>query len=205
MPFDCATVIGKMTRSLSSSSGRKTSSTSSPFVPGVRLRTFGTDARRAVGSTDTLPSAAMVPERNVSEDTCPSPTARRLKMNRQPFSGAPVENLEQVPVPALEVLEHFAQLLGGCFGIKPKHPLDNMIGANLVGRVEVSGLSRRLEGPYDDPRRVRAEIEALAIHEFGGGQRCSLVAIGLILRRRRWRIIFSTQVSGGFPLSRPQP
>ena len=32
-----------------------------------------------------LPSAAMVPDRNVSDVICPSPTARRLKMNRQPF------------------------------------------------------------------------------------------------------------------------
>ena len=67
------------------------------------------------------------------------------------FCGARLENFEQVPVPAFEVLEHFAQLLCGRFGIKPKHPGNNMIGANLVGRVEVSGLSRRLEGPYDDP------------------------------------------------------
>ena len=43
-----------------------------------------------VGSTATLPSAAMVPDRNVSDEICPSPTARRLKMKRQPFFGAPV-------------------------------------------------------------------------------------------------------------------
>ena len=67
------------------------------------------------------------------------------------FCGARLENFEQIPVPAFEVLEHFAQLLCGRFGIKPKHPGNKMIGANLVGRVEVSGLSRRLEGPYDDP------------------------------------------------------
>ena len=84
--------------------------------------------------------------------------------------GARLENFEQVPVPALEVLEHFAQLLSGRFGVEPKHAGDNMIGADLVGRVEVSGLSRWLEGPYDDPRRVRTQVEALAIHEFGGGQ-----------------------------------
>ena len=89
MPFDWESVIGKMTRSLSSSSGRNITSTSSPLGLDVRLRIFGTDARRAVGSTDTLPSAAMVPDRNVSDEICPSPTARRLRMNRQPFSGAP--------------------------------------------------------------------------------------------------------------------
>lgn len=100
------------------------------------------------------------------------------------FRRARLENFEQVPVPTLEVLKHLAQLLRGHFGIKSKHPGNNMIGANLVGRVEVSGLSRRLEGPYDDPRRVWAQVEALAVHEFGGGQRCSLVAIGLIPHRR---------------------
>jgi hypothetical protein len=31
----------------------------------------------------------MVPDRNVSDEMCPSPTARRLRMNRQPFAGAP--------------------------------------------------------------------------------------------------------------------
>src|SRR6202162_2650981 len=54
----------------------------------VRLLIFGTDARRAVGSTATLPSAAIVPDRNVRDEICPSPTARRLRMNRQLFSGA---------------------------------------------------------------------------------------------------------------------
>src|SRR4029078_6410262 len=115
------------------------------------------------------------------------------------------ENFEQVSVPAPEVLKHLAQLLRGRFGIEPKHPANDMIGTDLVGRVEVPGLSRWLEGPYDDPRRIRAKIEALAIHKFGGGQRCSLVAIGLIPHRRRWRIIFSTHVSRGFPLSWPSP
>ena len=52
--------------------------------------TIGTAARRTVGSTRTLPSPEMVPDRNVSDETCPSPTARRLRMNRQPCSRAPV-------------------------------------------------------------------------------------------------------------------
>src|SRR4029079_3897432 len=119
------------------------------------------------------------------------------------FRGARFENFEQVPVPALEVLEHLAQLLCGCVGIEPKHAGNNMIGANLVRRVEVPGLSRWLEGPYDDPRRIRAQVEVLSVHEFGGGQKCSLMGIGLILRRRGWRMVFLTQVSRGFPLSRP--
>ena len=36
-----------------------------------------------------LPSAAMMPARNVSDETCPSPTARRLRMKRRPPSGVP--------------------------------------------------------------------------------------------------------------------
>ena len=38
------------------------------------------------------------------------------------FRGARLENFEQVPVAAFEVLEHLAQLLRGRFGIEPKHP-----------------------------------------------------------------------------------
>ena len=60
---------------------------------------------------------------------------------------------------AFEVFEHFGQLLRGSLGIEPKHPVDDMIGPGLVGRVEVSGFSRRLEGPDDDPGRIRAQIQ----------------------------------------------
>ena len=205
MPFAWASVIGKMTRSLSSSSGSEDHlDVVADWAGNEQLRTFGTDARRAVGSTATLPSAAMVPDRNVSDEICPSPTARRLKMNRQPFSGAPVwsgcrtmlglnkadasneyswrkyapirrrcvlfssacgssavfhfcgarlEDIEQIPVTTFEILEHLAQLLRGGFGIEPKNPVDDMIGPDLVGGIEVSGLSRRFEGPDDDPGR----------------------------------------------------
>jgi len=49
----------------------------------------GLDASLDVGSTARLPSAAMAPARNVSDDTCPSPTARRLRMKRSAPSGIP--------------------------------------------------------------------------------------------------------------------
>ena len=71
---------------------------------------------------------------------------------------------------AFEVLEHVAQLLCGCFCIEPKHSVDDVIGADLVREVEIARLSRRLERPDDDPGRIRAQIEALAIQEFGLGQ-----------------------------------
>ena len=59
MPFDWDSVTGKITRSLMSSSGLKISSTSSPSGPMCDCAIWGLEARRAVGSTVTLPSAAM--------------------------------------------------------------------------------------------------------------------------------------------------
>ena len=118
------------------------------------------------------------------------------------FCGALFKNVEQVPVTACEVFEHLAQLLRGRFGIESKHAINDMIGADFVGRVEVARLSRWFEGPDDDPGRIRAQIEALAIQEFGLGQRCSLGAIALGSCRCRWMIIL-TQTSSG--LSRPWP
>ena len=88
--------------------------------------------------------------------------------------GARLENIEQISVTAFEIFEHVAQLLRGSFGIEPKNPVDDMIGPDLIGRIEVSGLSRRLEGSDDDPGRIRAQIQGLAIQELGLGQRGSL-------------------------------
>ena len=76
---------------------------------------------------------------------------------------AGLEEIEQIPVTTFEIFEHVAQLLRGSFGIEPKYPVDNMIGPDLIGRVEVARLSRRLEGPDDDPSRVRAQIQDLAV------------------------------------------
>ena len=67
------------------------------------------------------------------------------------------EDLKQVPVTAFEILEHLSQLPGGNLGLEPKNPVDDMIGPDFVCWIEVSGLSRRLEGPHDDPGRIRAE------------------------------------------------
>lgn len=141
-------------------------------------------------------------ERIFVEKVSPDQAALRLVQLSMRFErvfhlgGARFKNVEQVPVAALEVFEHLAQLLRGRFGIEPKHSLNDMIGADLVGRVEVARLSRRFEGPDDDPGRIRAQIEALAIHEFGLGQRCSLGAIELDLCRCHWMVIL-TRVSLG--------
>jgi len=72
--------------------------------------------------------------------------------------GAGLKNIDQIPVTAFKILEHLAQLLGGSFRIEPKHPGNDMIGPNLIGGVEVSGLSCRFERSDDDPRRIRTQI-----------------------------------------------
>jgi hypothetical protein len=61
-------------------------------------------------------------------------------------------------VTAFKIFQHVDQLFRGSFGIKPKNPADDMVGSNLIGRIEVSGFSRRLEGPDDNPGRIRAQI-----------------------------------------------
>ena len=68
------------------------------------------------------------------------------------------EDLKQISVTTLEILEHLSQLPGGSLGLEPKNPVDDMIGPDFVRWIEVSGLSRRLEGPDDDPRRVWPQI-----------------------------------------------
>src|SRR5258708_20534720 len=52
--------------------------------------------------------------------------------------GARLENIEQIPMPTFEVLEHVAQLLGGSFGIEPKNPVDDLIRTTLSSCVAVS-------------------------------------------------------------------
>lgn len=71
---------------------------------------------------------------------------------------ARLEDIDQIPVTTFEILEHVRQLLRGSVGIEPKNSLDDVIGPDLIGRVEVARFSRRLEGPDDDPGRIRAQI-----------------------------------------------
>ena len=108
---------------------------------------------------------------------CPDQAALRLvqfgmRLQRLfHLCGARLEDLEQVPVTTFEIFEHFGQLLRGSLGLEPKNPVDDMVGPGLVGRVEVSGFSRRFEGPDDDPGRIRAQMQGLAVQELGLGQR----------------------------------
>jgi hypothetical protein len=114
------------------------------------------------------------------------------------LGGARLKNIQQIPVAARKVFEHFAQLPRGSFRIEPKHPVNDMIRTDLVSGIEVARLSRRFEGPDDDSGRVWAQIEALAVQELGLGQRCSLGAIALRSRRRPLMTIL-TQVLSGLP------
>lgn len=88
--------------------------------------------------------------------------------------GARSENFEQIPVTALEIFQHVAQLLCRRFGIEPENPVDDMVRPGFIGRIEVPRLSRRLERPDDDSGWVRTQIEGLAVEESGLGQRGSL-------------------------------
>ena len=74
------------------------------------------------------------------------------------FRGARLEDIDQIPVTAFEIVEHIAQLLLGGVGIEPNYPVDYMISPNLVGEIEVSGFSCWFEGSDDDPCGVRAQI-----------------------------------------------
>ena len=93
------------------------------------------------------------------------------------LGGARLEDIEQVTVAAIEILEHLFQLLIGRLNVEPKNPFNDVVGANLVGWIEVSWLSRGLEGPDDDPCRIGAQVQALPVQKLGWGQRGSLGAI----------------------------
>ena len=88
MPFDCDAVIGKITRSLMSSPGLNATSVGPSPGRGTAETMRGIAASRVVGSIVTLPSLLIVPARKVSDETWPSPTARRLRTKRSPPLGA---------------------------------------------------------------------------------------------------------------------
>jgi hypothetical protein len=103
-------------------------------------------------------------ERVFMKKICADQAALRLiqfGMRRErPFhvGGTRFEDVEQIPVTTFEILKHFAQLLGGSFGIEPKHSVDDMVGPGLIGWVEVSRFGRRFEGSHHDPGRIRTQV-----------------------------------------------
>src|SRR5882757_3171355 len=70
------------------------------------------------------------------------------------FVGTELKRLQQVAMPTLEVLQHVRQLDCRLLRIKLENALDDMVGARLVGRVEIARFGRRLERAHDDARGV---------------------------------------------------
>src|SRR6202011_285797 len=105
------------------------------------------------------------------------------------FCGAHLEDIEQIPVTAFEIVKYIAQLLCGGFRIEPKHPVVDIAGSYLIGGVEAAGFGGRFEWSDDDPCRVRAQIQALAIYEseLRQGGSLALFEVGSCDLRRRLR------------------
>src|ERR1700737_3534881 len=83
------------------------------------------------------------------------------------FVGPRLERFQQVAVPALEILQDIGELGSHGFGIEGENPVDDMICARLVGRVEIAGFSRRLERAYNHPRGIGPKVKRLAVQEGG--------------------------------------
>ena len=79
------------------------------------------------------------------------------------FGGTLFEYLQQVSVPAVEIFEHIRQLQRCGLGIEPEDPVDDMVRARLVGRIEIARLDCRLERAHDDPGGIRAQIQRLSV------------------------------------------
>lgn len=91
------------------------------------------------------------------------------------LGGPRLEDRKQVSVPAIEVLEHLGQLSGPGIGIEPQDPIDDMVGSDPIGRVEIPRLGGRLEGSNDDPCRIGAQVERLTVYKCGMSQLFPLV------------------------------
>ena len=70
-------------------------------------------------------------------------------------------------MPALKVRQYVRQKAGGDFWVKGQNAFDDVVGARLVGRVEIARLCRRLERAYDHARRVGTQVERLPMQETG--------------------------------------
>ena len=219
MPFDWASVTGKITRSLMSSSGLKVTSISSPSGPDDRLRIFGLDASRAVGSTLTAAVGGDRPGPERQRRDVPFADGAQAQDEAQPPSGAPDwsgcgtmlglnkrRGLERIFVQKIgadqagagscvkaawprsassissarasnvssrlrwrpwKFSSTSASWLAAVLGIERENPVDDMVGAGLVGRVEVARFGRRLERAHDDPGRIGPQIKGLPVQEGG--------------------------------------
>src|SRR6187402_1572638 len=81
------------------------------------------------------------------------------------FIRAGLEPLEQVTMSPLEIFEDISKLNCNGFGTERENPVDDMICAHLVGRIEVARLGRRLERSHDDSRWIGAQMKPLPVQE----------------------------------------
>jgi hypothetical protein len=180
-----------------------------PFANGTKAQNEPTAILRRIGlvgmSDDTGVEQGRGFERVLvkeigSDQTALRPVQYGMRLQRLfHLYGAGLKDFEQVSVTAFEVLEHFSQLSRGDSGLEPKNPADNVVGPGLVGGVEVSGFSRRLEGSDDDPGRIRPPVQGLAVQELGLGQDGSLGLLALRPRDHRCRAPIWMRVSFGPP------
>jgi len=83
------------------------------------------------------------------------------------FVGPGFKRLQQVAVPALEVLKNIIELAGRGLRIELENTLDNMVGSRLVSRVEIARFGRRLERTDDYARGVGTQVKRLPIEKSG--------------------------------------
>lgn len=65
----------------------------------------------------------------------------------------------------LEIVQDIRELSGNGFRIEGENPIDDMICAHLVGRIQVAGFGRRLERPHDDSRWIGAQVQPLPVQK----------------------------------------
>ena len=77
---------------------------------------------------------------------------------------------EQVAVAALEVFQDILKHAIGRLRIERQNPIDDVVCARLIGRVEIPWLRRRFEGTNNDTRRIGTQKKRLAVQKSGLGQ-----------------------------------
>ena len=78
-----------------------------------------------------------------------------------------LEGFQQIAMPALKIFQHIRQQAGGDLRVECEDARDDMVGARLVGRVEVAGFGSRFERAHDHAGGVRTQVECLAMQERG--------------------------------------
>jgi hypothetical protein len=68
-------------------------------------------------------------------------------------------------MPTFEVFEYVGQLLLSGVGVEAQNSSDYVIGARLVGGLEIPGLGRRFERSHHDPGGIRPQVQGLSIQE----------------------------------------